>query len=183
MLAKWRWRGKTEQGKLWYGILKCKYGKQFQNEPTATYNKISPIMKSITQIQAEQQLKIFGTNDFTWILGNGKVVKFWNDIWWEDKLISSKFKRLYLHVAHKNITISEIVTSYSNNTMQRLWRHNLRGWETHEQHQLKLFLHNISLQPYQDKVIWNKGKNIYTPGRGYKIMKETITNNSQWLIL
>lgn len=95
MLAKWWWRAKTEKGKLWFNILKSKYGDQFLTNPQGPNNSMSPIMKIIFEISSVKELKLFDNSDFYWNLGNGFRVKFWNDVWFKGVILAQKYKRLH----------------------------------------------------------------------------------------
>lgn len=44
MLAKWWWKAKTDTGKLWYSLLRAKYGEYFLSAPRIARNDISLIL-------------------------------------------------------------------------------------------------------------------------------------------
>lgn len=68
-------------------------------------------MRSISQLQKEQQLKNFQGNDFRWILETDTMIKFWEDIWRQDTMQSTKHKRLYSLLMNKKIMVKEMISS------------------------------------------------------------------------
>ena len=45
------------------------------------------------------------------VVGDGKRIQFWEDLWWGDQPLGSQYPRLFRVVSDKNISISSILGS------------------------------------------------------------------------
>lgn len=183
MLAKWWWRAKTEHDKLWYKVLNNKYGDQFLSNPRSRTKGFSSIIRSISQVQKETKLKLFESSDFEWKLGNGDIIRFWTDEWYNGTVLSHTFRRLYSLFIGKDYTVKIMVSFWFNATNESKWRRPLRGWEIQEAMQLQQILNNIKFSTHKDKVIWKQEQNDYSPGLGYRVLDNNTEVLPIWSLL
>lgn len=109
LLANWWWRAKIEQGSLGYRVLKIKYVNDFLYNPKSQKNTISSIMKSISDVESNKELKLFEELDFSWKLGDGATIQFWNYCWYQNIILKWKFSRLYDLFLDKEISVQDMI--------------------------------------------------------------------------
>ena len=70
----------------------------------------SEVIRAIKKVTATQELKdSFSQESFSWKLGDGKLVKFWHDIWTGTLPLKNVFKKLYSLSILKDLSIASTV--------------------------------------------------------------------------
>jgi hypothetical protein len=144
-LNKWLFKLINEEG-VWQTLLKRKY----------LYNQ------SITQVNRKQGdsqfwsglMKVKNTflNMGSWIVNNGRQIRFWEDKWLGNLAFKDKYPSLYSIVRRKSSTIASVISSVPLNVSFRraLVGHNLTYW-----HELCTSIIHIQLNHSSDCFIWN----------------------------
>ena len=88
---------------------------------------------------------------YRWVVGDGKKIRFWADIWFETSPLSVQFWPLY-SICHQHfVSLAEV---WDNNEIKLTFRRNfsdimMEGWL-----QLVEIVHNIVLSDESDALIW-----------------------------
>ena len=56
------------------------------------------------------------------VVGNGKRIRFWEDLWWGNQTLCSQFADLYRVISVKNLTVSNVL----GNSLPLSWNFNFR---------------------------------------------------------
>lgn len=131
-------------------------------------------MKSIMSISLYQILRLFSNEDFKWKVGNGSVIKFWEDHRVEEKSLSKKFQRLY-HLCHfHELSIYEMskVWVQHQEGQTHLWKRPLRAWEEEKVLSLNIIISNFHPIHSSDSVSWKVNNGQYHSSLGYKKLTE-----------
>ena len=119
LLLKWLWRFPNEQDALWAKIIKSKYGLDGNKWDLGSARRStsrSP-WKFISSLYAEYEHMV------SFKLGNGRRIRFWEDVWWGEEAFSSRFPDLYGLSHAYNCYIEELFVNQTD-TM-------LHGWDLH----------------------------------------------------
>lgn len=140
LLVKWWWKFKdlTYQS-LWKTLIVHLY---------YTYPASHSILSFWTNIM---QLDNLGSNSVQYQPGSNYVVRFWEDIWYENCTIASKYPQLYSSCLNKNILFSELISSQGQNVIFHdiLTRVCLMKWN-----QVLTLLNQLSFTHEFDKLSW-----------------------------
>lgn len=104
-----------------------------------------------------------GIESFRWLVGNGRSILFWEDVWCGDSPLRAEFPRLFRLALNKNSLVKDF--SMLNGFMEVNWADLfsclLLDGEIHMVSRLKEALSNIILFPeVKDRLLWihdNKG--------------------------
>ena len=91
-------------------------------------------------------------------VGNGRRIRFWEDVWWEDEAFSNRFANLYRLSLASNSTIMELIVSHNGSSTQgrdlRFYR-NLHDREIENFSNLSVALDQVRLnEASADLRIW-----------------------------
>ena len=154
LLFKWFWRFPLEQDEIWSKVIKSKYGLHNNRWDAGLARRSSyrSPWKFISSLHEDfQQLVGFR-------VGDGRRIRFWEDVWWGGETLSNQFGDLYrLSLAH-NRTIAEMVV-LSNNSSPHGWDlqffRNLHDREIGHLTNLTLILDQVHLiEGVADTRIW-----------------------------
>nr|CAN83899.1 hypothetical protein VITISV_034201 [Vitis vinifera] len=121
--------------------------------------------------------EIWKESDWCWdnmgfIVGKGKKINFWTDVWCEDTRLSQSFPHLYAMAAHRDATVEEM---WDQNFGQGGW--NLRflrdfnDWELEMIGNLLHVLRNYKPSMEEDSVRWKGGRNgKFRVKEAYRVM-------------
>lgn len=105
LLGKWLWRFFDENGSLWQSIIRNKYGVD-SNGWDFSHN-MSPNM-SLLWSQITKLYPLFLPH-IQLVVGNGKSIHFWEDIWWGEQYLSITFPRLFRLSNQRNVVIADVL--------------------------------------------------------------------------
>lgn len=110
LLYKWWWRGCYDRGSFWTEFMTNKYGKGFLvNLDQISCNESSSfIFKGICEVGSKMHSKTL-KDSFTWTLGNGKKILFWEDTWNNNTPLRNVFPRLCTLSRFKFVTINQFM--------------------------------------------------------------------------
>jgi hypothetical protein len=109
LLAKWRWKLLVDGDELWKKVIVAKYGgnaigcANLEIENNRAY--ASGWWRGICCLDREGG---WFSNAALKILGNGRTIKFWQDVWVGDQSLVSRFPRLYGISTQKDGLVSEM---------------------------------------------------------------------------
>ncbi|GJZ09261.1 hypothetical protein Tco_0543544, partial [Tanacetum coccineum] len=90
-------------------------------------------------------------------VGNGASTRFWEDLWLDNQLLSSRFPRLYALENFKNVAISD---RWNDVAWFWQWRREVRGGvEQTQLDGLSALLENITLSSERDRWWWSLDPN------------------------
>ena len=116
---KWLWRFPHEQDTLWAKIIKSKYGLDGNKWDSGSAKRCtlrSP-WKSISSLYVEFWPMV------RFKVGNGRRIRFWEDVWWGEVAFSIRFPDLYRLSRAQNRNIGELLVNQSGTTFH--------GWDLH----------------------------------------------------
>ncbi|XP_073355154.1 uncharacterized protein [Aegilops tauschii subsp. strangulata] len=154
LLASWAKRYFNDDGKIWKQIIDAKYKTCKPNIFACPDIGASPLWKGI--LWAIKAAKI----GFSWKVGNGKSVRFWEDRWTGNATLATSCWELYNIANTTNVSISEVwdgVTLKIN--FRRCFSPDmLTAWN-----ELFCVVKDLSLNDCEDTIIWDlEPKGIYT---------------------
>nr|GEY24068.1 hypothetical protein [Tanacetum cinerariifolium] len=108
LLLKWRWRFVHDDNMLWVRVIKHIYGQQgrFESSPSRITSS-SPWSRLIVATYRLINHDVIDTAVLKKHVGNGASTRFWEDFWLDNKLLPSRFPRLYALENFKNVAISD----------------------------------------------------------------------------
>jgi len=105
-------------------------------------------------------------------LGNGSLIRFWEDTWLGNEPLKNQYPALYNIVRKKSVLVSSVLSSIPLNVFFRrsLVANNLLSW-----HQLVARVMDIQLQDQSDSFVWSLQQNgLFSVRSMYRAI--TITN-------
>lgn len=99
--------------------------------------------------------------NWDWKVRNGKVIRFWLDVWIGEKSLKEEFPKLYKLAIEKKANLYQLWNQDGENIIYNLkWRRQLYDWEKVELDSLLRRIKQVSIQEnIQDQLIWNGEKN------------------------
>ena len=103
LLGKWIWRFVCAKEELWKKVLEAKYGKEELGWRTRKANGAfgvgvwKEILKESTWCWENMGFKV----------GKGNRIRFWNDLWCGNNVLSQGFPNLFSMAVHRNVTVEE----------------------------------------------------------------------------
>ena len=153
LLGKWNWRFVMEENSFWRNNIRLKYGMEdggwFSNTPRGSYGV--GLWKDIRKegIQLRQNCSIE--------VGNGRKVRFWEDVWCGEASLCSSFLSLYEVASSKGAKVAELweVTWTGGGWNFRFERH-FNDWELEEAQRFLRTVSTKSLSPLSNgRLKWN----------------------------
>ncbi|XP_063941514.1 uncharacterized protein LOC135149664 [Daucus carota subsp. sativus] len=167
LLGKWCYRWEKERSRSWNCWIRSKYrcSKHEKLSELQSAKGISECLKSIKTVSEHPILKDkISSRSFKWKLKNGKSVLFWEDRWFENKILKDVFKRLY-HLSNlKDITVHDMVDCWRNskeNSGFDKWTRKLRQWELEEEGKLEAIIQSIIFLKGEDELLWSENLKSY----------------------
>lgn len=155
LLAKWLWRFPKENGSMWQSVIKAKYRLHDNGWDSKSRGrvKLTYPWKNINRIYS--RFITYTRYD----LGNGKRIKFWEDKWWGDVVLATKFQRIFSISSKKYLPIS-CFYSLSSPCSSVSWDLGLcRGLRDHEIEEVSLlisFLFEVFIDPMSsNSCLWS----------------------------
>ena len=114
-----------------------------------------------------------GGSDLTHVgrlVGNGKKIFFWSDVWVGGVSFRERFSRLFDLAVDKWVFVFDMCQlGLGENGEAWKWRRRLFAWEEEQVGELCLLLQNVTLQvEKEDKWLWNLEKsNVYSVRSAY----------------
>lgn len=153
LIAKWTWRFQKEKDSLCRKVIKAKYGSSHFDQKIAT-RCMSSSRSPWFYIQWQSEL-IY--NNIHCIIGNGKCISYWHDIWVGDINLKQNFPLFYPLASAKEASIDD-VWSQTNSCWNLCLRRNLKEAEIHEWATLAHKIPTFSPSMEEDKWIWKLEK-------------------------
>lgn len=92
---------------------------------------------------------------FRWKLKNGNSVMLWEDVWYQNCALKSKFAKLYkLTLQHLEDSMFIDIWECYVHTGEAFSIRELRGWEVEEVRELESVLKTVNLNSKSDELIW-----------------------------
>ncbi|XP_039040084.1 uncharacterized protein LOC120178234 [Hibiscus syriacus] len=114
LLAKWGWRFATERGALWRSVISHKYG----SGDLPWLVSLGDIKKAsitwrgiVNKLSSEGTAKWMSGESFRWVVGDGKSVLFWEDVWFGESALRSRYPRIYRLALRKYITVCDMISA------------------------------------------------------------------------
>ncbi|RVW89561.1 putative ribonuclease H protein [Vitis vinifera] len=118
LLGKWLWRFPRERSGLWHKVIVSIYGTHpngWDANMVVRWSHRCP-WKAIAQVFQEFSPFV------RLVVGNGKRIRFWEDLWWGNQSLCSQFANLYRVISVKNLTVSNVL----GNSFPLSWNLNFR---------------------------------------------------------
>ncbi|KAE8697825.1 hypothetical protein F3Y22_tig00110610pilonHSYRG00585 [Hibiscus syriacus] len=160
LLAKWGWRFATERGALWRSVISHKYG--LGDLPwlvsLGDIKKVSITWREIVNnLSSEGTTKWMSGESFRWVVGDGKSVLFWEDVWFGESALRSRYPRIYRLALRKYITVRDMISAgdWQNLDIVALFERQLLNRELTIVRIIKRELDNVGLNSsVADQIVW-----------------------------
>ena len=167
LLGKWCSRWENERHRNWNIWIRGKYNctSKVSLSEGLSYKNMSDSLEAIVKAAHHSLFKQTSKHkNFTWILGNGNKILFWEDCWFEDSPLMGKFSRLYSLSKLKEHSVSSFIQSWftSYSTKDNIWRRTLRAWELEDLDRLSAIVNGVSLSSKEDRLIWKIARDEYS---------------------
>ncbi|KAL9667293.1 hypothetical protein QQ045_001644 [Rhodiola kirilowii] len=178
LLSKWWWRLISGEGGLWRRMVLEKYafrGMQDPREITVQSSKVSRSWKDIMKIvQGNSEVALALREGLKLNLGNGKVIKFWQDVWLGSQALKNQYPKLYSLALNSHASVREMGCWAGGCWQWHLtFRRRLYQWEEEAKKELEDGLSHIQLKEEKDdRMVW-----AYSPDGIFKtntLMKAAI---------
>ncbi|GKV41384.1 hypothetical protein SLEP1_g48927 [Rubroshorea leprosula] len=176
LLGKWWSRLAEGEEDLLYKVIREKYGSNggnWLNWIEEGKQKGSLWWRDVCRLDYSCSNRVGWLLDgFKLKLGEGISVKFWEDVWIEDKTLANKFPRLFLNSLGRTKSISQM-GFWSNGSWNWSleWRRPIFSWEEHSMAELWRMLQNIQPNKGQkDRWEWRNDQGMYSAKSGYQVL-------------
>jgi hypothetical protein len=135
LLLKWRWRILCrDELALWKDVLKAKYGNHIVNDVNLSFEVIPSFAtlwwKDICHLKVGVGPSSLLEEVIVRKLGNGRLTRFWKDVWLEETPLCHLFPRLFSLSEQKDICVGELLKfDQGRRWWDFVWRRNLFQWE------------------------------------------------------
>ncbi|KAA3453163.1 TSL-kinase interacting protein 1-like [Gossypium australe] len=112
-MAKWCWQFAVDREALWRKIIAAKYGTPMQHWHFRSNNlkDMSVVWRGIVENAKDSKVaKWMGNESFRWLVGNGNLIIFWEDIWCGDRPLRVEFPRLFRLALNKSGLVKEFLS-------------------------------------------------------------------------
>ncbi|KAE8699091.1 hypothetical protein F3Y22_tig00110596pilonHSYRG00035 [Hibiscus syriacus] len=160
LLAKWGWRFVIERGALWRSVICHKYGSgdlpwlvchEDIKKASITWREI------VNNLSSGGTTKWMSGDSFRWLVGDGKSALFWEDVWFGESALRSRYPRIYRLASRKYITVRDMVSAgvwHSLDTTALFERH-LLDRELITVRYIKREMDKVSLNlSVADRIVW-----------------------------
>ena len=157
LLCKWNWRFAIERENFWRHVISRKFGEEeggwSSREVRESYGV--GFWKEIRKEGALMQNKV------AFLVGNGRRVKFWKDIWWGNLALCNSFPSLYAFASSKKAWVEEFWdTSGGEGAWSPRFSKPFNDWEVEEVERLLLTIRGARLNPLmEDRMMWKVNSN------------------------
>ena len=130
LLAKWRWRIMSNEGGKWMEIISSKYSSSAENIQLRLKDQ-SWWWKYIIKVCGEGVANGWFQKTIGWKVGNGAVVRLWEDLWLGNECLRSAYPRLFSLSLDQGKKVGEVGEWEENRWRWNLnWRRVRFQWET-----------------------------------------------------
>lgn len=162
LLGSWVKRYAQDEGKIWKTIVDNKYIRNAPNifacRPQASSNFWQGVM------WAAKALK-FG---YRWVVGNGRKIRFWEDIWFGTSPLSVQFWPLYSIFHQQCVTVSEV---WDGSNIKLTFRRIFTPAMMEEWYCLEQIIKETVLKTDVDAMVWQyESKGVYSSSSLYAII-------------
>lgn len=106
LLGKWLWQFANEQGSLWQSTILSKYGAAVNS---LDINQVLPLSCSFMWKHIVQISHLFFPHT-RFLVGHGRNIRFWKDLWMRDLTLEVCFPRLFCSSTQNIASIAEILS-------------------------------------------------------------------------
>ncbi|RVW89870.1 putative ribonuclease H protein [Vitis vinifera] len=156
LLCKWNWRFANEREALWRQVISRKFGEEEGGWYTREVREGFGVglWKEIRKEGALLQNKV------VFSVGNGRMVKFWNDNWCGNFSLSNLFPSLYAFASFKEAWLVEL---WDHSGDEGVWNpsfsRSFNDWEVEGVERLLLTIRGRRLNPLlEDRMLWKETK-------------------------
>ncbi|GJR51970.1 RNA-directed DNA polymerase, eukaryota [Tanacetum coccineum] len=145
LLLKWVWRFISQDGSLWFRVIRALYGDSINSHSIHVTSNWSSILREL------QVLKDKGFDFWSHCkrrIGNGSDTRFWFDCWIGETSFHTLFPRLVALEEEKNISVALKLNSSLDQSFRRCVRD---GIESQQMTELKSMLNMVSLSNSRDR--------------------------------
>ena len=103
LLLKWVWRFITQDGSLWYHIIRALYGTSIDNLGSRSSSCWSSIIREV-RVLDDKGFNLLSHCKMH--VGNGVRTKFWLDFWSSDMVLCDRFPRIFALETVKDISVA-----------------------------------------------------------------------------
>ena len=177
LLAKWKWRLGVEDVGVWKEVLHSRYGSWRDMYDIRADNKNSRWWRDLGNICDVSNQNNWFDSRIKWVLGDGKQVRMWEDIWVCNQALKEKFPRTYSLFMCKDSMIVDVGDSVSIDNREffkwnLLWRREMFEWEKELYKQLLDILNSVKWKRYTPDH-WNwiaDDSSKYTVRSGFEVL-------------
>ncbi|KAE8681632.1 hypothetical protein F3Y22_tig00111311pilonHSYRG00173 [Hibiscus syriacus] len=111
----------------------------------------------VKNLSSESTAKWMSGKSFRWIVGDGKSVLFWEDMWLGESPLRSRYPRIYRLALRKYITVRDMISAgeWKNLDSSALFERQLLDREFNTVRIIKREVDDVSLNPFlTDRIIW-----------------------------
>ena len=119
LLFKWLWRFPLDQESIWAKVIKIKFGVHPNRWDAG-------VARRCTYRSPWKYISFLYDEFRQWVgfkVGNGRRIRFWEDVWCDNMSLANRFERLYRVSLNKNCSIAQMLLPYVGSTLQ--------GWDLH----------------------------------------------------
>jgi hypothetical protein len=145
LLSKWLFKILNEEG-MWQELVQNKYLHSLSLSQVKVGSQDSPFWKGILRVRDD----FFSRGHF--VLGNGRMIRFWEDTWLGDAPLASQYPSLFCIVQRKNVLVADVMFSMPLNIA---FRRSLVGSRWTDWLSLVSRLIQVQLTDQQDSFVWN----------------------------
>ncbi|KAK1388955.1 hypothetical protein POM88_017133 [Heracleum sosnowskyi] len=134
--------------------------------------------------QAQRDLLHFG--NYSWVIGNGRSIYFWEDRWSGRGVLAQKYNRLYGICKWKFCSIEVIISLFRDLPQYKeMWTRELRDWEKPIALELYELILNIRCNHKEDEDIQSNSKSLkgilaLVRGSNLKQAWEIVVSSTFW---
>ena len=162
LLGSWVKRYHNDGGKLWKEVIDFKYNTRNPNLFDSKSVGASEFFKGV--ICAAQAAKM----GFRWQIGNGKLVKFWEDNWLGNSSLAIQYWELYEIVNEKAGTVFDL---WDKENLKCTFRRTVGQKLMNDWLEVKQLASAINFTSEEDSLIWMfSSKGVYSSQTLYKII-------------
>lgn len=162
LLASWIKRYHLDSSKLWKEIVDFKYETNSLNIFCCPQDKGSPFWKGV--MWAMQAAKM----GYTWVVGNGKKIRFWEDQWFGNSSLPIHFGHLYAICNEQGKTVEEV---WDGNNLKLTFRRTVNEIIYNSWLELVAIAESICYKEETDKLVWKYNSNgLYSTQTLYAVI-------------
>jgi len=161
---------------LWRDILQARYGSWRNMGDTSGLTKVSMWWKDLIKVCGNDIQGNWFDCRFQWCVGDGRCIKFWDDMWVDEQALKDKFPRLH-SISQNKDSLVDIVEWDDSRTSRCItwnlsWRRERFEWEKRLEEQMLALISNVKWDVRrEDRLVWvDKDYQDYTVKSGYSIL-------------